>query len=108
MAPVAFDELPLHDAILYNVSVDWKARTCRASLAVFLRPKANAVPCVLEWEGVREVRIPIRQDWGPSASINDHHMKEPGYYAIGMQSGDTLVIEADAVTFQERSAVDAA
>src|SRR4051794_39271938 len=91
-----FDEWRLHDAVVYEIVVDWNQRTCRMTAAAFMERGAAAVPCVLLWTGVRSARISIEEPWGPSAYVNSQK-QEGRVFRIEMQSGDDIVIEADAV-----------
>ena len=94
-----FNDLPLHDAALNELRVDWKARTCFAELAAFVdgfdRP---AQPRRLIWKNVQEVMIPFRAPWGGSAQINSAR-EEKGGYLVEMQSGDVIRIVAESVEF---------
>ena len=69
-ALLSFEDLPLHDAVLREVVVDWKTQSCRVHVSAFLDPGAAAVPCTLAWTAVKEVRVPMFRPWGPSTSIN--------------------------------------
>jgi hypothetical protein len=51
-----FDSLPLHDAVLYRVSLEWEQRVFSAEVAIFLDCSKPAVPALLSWNGVRSVR----------------------------------------------------
>jgi hypothetical protein len=104
-APLSFEDLPLHDAVLREVVVDWKNRSCRVHVSAFLDPGAAAVPCTLTWTDVKEVRVPMFCPWGSSVSINRQAKEGSTRYLIEVQSGDVIVIEAaDGVFERDTSA----
>jgi hypothetical protein len=88
--------LPLHDAVLRSVAIDWELKSCRFNLVAFSQPGASAMPHVLEFSGVTSLHMPHAEPWGPSSSINSASCSEHGF-RIEMQSGD--VIEVDALHF---------
>lgn len=90
-----FDALPLHDAVLSRVSLEWEQRVVSAEVAIFLDCSKPAIAAVLTWHGVRSVRLPCAAPWGPSAFIDKQYKTGPSTYAIAIQSGDVLEIEAD-------------
>jgi hypothetical protein len=102
--PLTFEELPLHDAVLRRIVVDWEGRTCRVHLAVFLAPHADAVPCTLTWTDVTEIRVPMLSPWGPSVFINSTAKEGSSRYLIEVQSGDVIVIEAGKNVFERDTA----
>jgi hypothetical protein len=85
----------LHDATLVSVSVDWVL----GSASIHLRPvsRAGAPSAVtIEASGIRHVEIPRRSPWGPSVSVNQV-IGESGRLVIEVQSGDSIVVEADEI-----------
>jgi hypothetical protein len=78
---------PLHDAVLEEVRVDWKAATCVADITTANGKKK------IEWSEVSGVTIPRHEPWGPSVCI-DAMRHEEGVYIIQMQSGDVIRINA--------------
>jgi len=102
-----FEELPLHDAVLRDVVVDWKNQSCRVHVSAFVDRTAAAVPCTLTWTAVREVRVPMLSPWGPSIFINSQSKEGSGRYLIEVQSGDVIVIEADHGVFERDEAAAA-
>ncbi|HET7539922.1 MAG TPA: hypothetical protein VFK05_08620 [Polyangiaceae bacterium] len=101
-----FDALPLHDAVLYRVSLEWERRVASAEVAIFLDCSKPAVPAVLSWNGVRSVHLPCAEPWGPSVFIKKQYKTGPRSYAIEVQSGDVLEIDADGFSLARRDAVE--
>jgi hypothetical protein len=92
-----FNDWPLHDGVVYDVTVDWKQRTCQIRAAAFVERNAAAVPCILAWTGVRSVRVSMEEPWGRSVCVNSQEQAGQ-VFRIEMQSGDDIVIEAEAAT----------
>lgn len=103
-----FDALPLHDAVLSRVSLEWEQRVFSAEVAIFLDCSKPAVPAVLSFDGVRAVRLPCGAPWGPSAFINRQWKLGPKTYAIEIQSGDVIEIDADGFVLAPRETASAA
>ena len=95
-----FQEWPLHDAVLKTISIDWVERTCCMRVLAFLEKHQPAVACSLVWTGVTHVDVPIRELWGPSQFINSQQVDSAARYAIEMQSGDTIRVEASCAAFE--------
>jgi hypothetical protein len=91
--------LPLHDAVLHLVRVDWERRTCVAELDVFLDRTKDAVPRLLTWYAVKEASIPHHDPWGPSTFVNSARFEPSNVYIIEMQSGDEIRITAERFEF---------
>jgi hypothetical protein len=85
---------PVHDAVLRELVVDWKARICRAYLSVPFEPGKYAVPCVVVWSGVTHLNVPMRHPWGSSVFVNTLRIGSDGEYLLEMQSGDLVEIKA--------------
>ena len=84
----------MHDWTLLSVQVDWETGRAELIFSCYLR---DAVSLVVE--GLVDLHLPRRHDWGPSVSINT--VKGPsatdgGLQAleIEMQSGDYIRIVA--------------
>ncbi|MGD1001703.1 MAG: hypothetical protein ABSA67_13500 [Candidatus Brocadiia bacterium] len=91
--------LPLHDAVLYCLRVDWSSRTCTADMSAFVDGLNHwAQPRRLTWKKIQEVVIPLREPWGPSEQINSARQEE-GAYLVEMQSGDVIRIVAESIEF---------
>jgi hypothetical protein len=92
-------KLPLHDAVLKNLRVDWASRTCIAEVSAFVDGLARpAQERRITWKKVQEAVIPLRAPWGRSAQINSAR-EEEGSYLVEMQSGDVIRIVAEGVEF---------
>ncbi len=89
-----FEKLPLHDAVLHTIQVDWAARSCVLTLDT-----SEADNCQLVFAGVTELVLPRHEPWGPSASINSLASGDPTNFTIEMQSGDVLSIDATSWQF---------
>ena len=87
--------MDFHDATLLSVTADWSAGTA----AVHLRVAAAEQPIVITAGGVRDVRVPRQQPWGPSVSVNSLDLTLTRL-TIEMQSGDTIVIDAESFVIQ--------
>jgi hypothetical protein len=99
-----FSSLPLHDATLKLLRIDWTQRTCVAELDVFLDRSQDAVPGILTWHAVTDIVVPHRDPWGPSTFINASRFEPPAVYVIEMQSGDHIRITAEHFEFSTPSA----
>jgi len=97
-AATNFGSLPLHDAILKELRVDWSARTCVAEIDAFVDRKKDAQPRKLVWQKVSKISVPHEEPWGPSVFINAVRQEE-NCYIVEMQSGDQLRIHAEAFEF---------
>ncbi|HET8656195.1 MAG TPA: hypothetical protein VFL93_11815 [Longimicrobiaceae bacterium] len=94
----AFARLPLHDALLDRIIIDWRAHTCVIEVRAFLARGEWAQTAELHFRGVSDVRVPHRAPWGESVSINSVGA-ESDDYVLEVQSGDEIRIRADAVEF---------
>jgi len=95
---IKFSSLPLHDAILKALYVDWMVRTCSADVEVFVARDQEAQPRKIIWQKVRKIILPHEDPWGPSVFINAVRQDEH-CYIIEMQSGDEIRIDAETVDF---------
>ena len=93
---MSLDELPLHDAVLSAVHINWE--TARGELE--LRP-VGSKPHSLVFEEFVSIELPRRETWGRSASVNAARQIGPGLFEIELQSGDILRIEAPRWTYVE-------
>jgi hypothetical protein len=94
MSPAEFANLPLHDAVLHELRVNWSDRKCVADLAAFVEgPSSMAQARRLIWTDVAEVIIPQRCPWGASAHVNSVR-EEKGWFVVEMQSGDLIRVAA--------------
>jgi hypothetical protein len=88
----------MHDWTLISVQFKWKAGRVVLS---FRTPEAEVSSLVAE--GVFDLHVPQKKDWGPSVSVNEirgpsGNMSGRQKLEIEMQSGD--VIEIEAVSFE--------
>jgi hypothetical protein len=88
----------MHDWTLLSISLDWKA----ARVTVLLRTRGR-VTRTLIGNDVVDIKIPKRQEWGPSVSVN--HTSEvtseaaaTTHLKIEMQTGDVIEIVAGTFT----------
>lgn len=88
-----------HDWILVSINFDWQS----ASLNIHLQDLARSNRLLIA-EGVSEFRVPRKNEWGPSISVNEVTESEVQAgdgkcLQIEMQSGDTIVIKAKKIIF---------
>jgi hypothetical protein len=89
-------DLPLHDALLLSVHLDYLEGTCVLRLA----PVASG-ECELSFHGVSDFSAPRQQPWGPSHSVNE--VRSAGIaYEVELQSGDVLRVVADSWSHKAR------
>jgi hypothetical protein len=101
-----FVELPLHDALLHELTVDWvNARLC-VRLSVFFAKGTDAAPTELIFYGVTGIDATRENPWGPSVFVNSPSFEPPDIYALEMQSGDVIKVRAESfdLTRTERGA----
>jgi hypothetical protein len=94
-----FGALPLHDAVLKELRLDWSAGICVAELVAFtdgLQKPARAAKLI--WKKTQEVIAPHRAPWGGSVHIN-HAREEDGWFVLEMQSGDVIRVAAESFEF---------
>ena len=83
--------LPLKDATLVRLTVEWQEGVCVADIRGSLRPGSRTAR--LRWTGVTSIEIPHSAPWGPSASILEGRGPlRQGRYEMTMQSGDMIAI----------------
>jgi len=95
-----FADLPLHDAVLRNIEVEWEAKQCRLVITMARKASASTDLCTIEFEGVSRLSIPHDEPWGPSSSINTLSAT-PSAYQVEMQSGDIIEIQASKFSFKQ-------
>jgi hypothetical protein len=91
-----FSALPLHDALLDRIVIDWDARSCLLHLRAFLDTAGDAQPCIICFRETTGVTAPHQAPWGESVHVN-RLWAEVGTFFIEMQSGDVIRIDAEAV-----------
>lgn len=100
MSPI--DSLPLHDALVVNLRLDWGAAILEIDLLVFSQKGKEASPHTLLFSGVSNFEAPRKSPWGESVSINSVEQTDSGC-KIEMQSGDLLVVEAASYEFKPKN-----
>lgn len=91
----SFDALPLHDAVVRTIEIDWEKKLCRFRLSVVSRSSNDAL---LAFEGVTWLSMPHNEPWGSSSSVNSGSGAS-GSFRIEMQSGDIIEITATSYAF---------
>jgi len=90
---LSFDNLPLHDAVLKTIVVDWGSAEIILSVFAFVIKGEAAVPYLLKFSSVTMFEGSRFNEWGASNSILD--AKASGTeFTIQMQSGDVIKIKA--------------
>jgi hypothetical protein len=84
----------MHDWMLMKIEFDWQA----ARVTVFLEDSTCTGRSLIA-EGVHDMHIPRKNEWGPSVNVNEVHEIESmssGLHRlkIEMQSGDVIQIVA--------------
>ena len=92
------ENLPLHDAIVDSINVNWVTKEVVINLKVFSKKGENAIPHSLIFKQVKSIKIPHESPWGESESINSASV-ESGICQIEMQSGDVISILAKDFRF---------
>ena len=98
MSTADFATLPLHDAVLHALHVNWADRTCIADVAAFIVPRKDAEPKKIVWRGVTAISVPHEDPWGPSTCVNAVR-QEQNCYIIQMQSGEEIRITEESLEF---------
>ena len=98
MDSTTFNALPLHDARVSDVVVDWEKKRCRFKLSVFTTPGRSAKPHTLTFEGVTLLVMSHEEPWGPSSFVNSLSSSN-GHFKIEMQSGDIIEVRATTCAF---------
>lgn len=95
---MTFNSLPLHDASLEAIDIDWETARCDLRF----RP-VNLPAHRLVFEGFTNIQLPRRESWGSSSSVNSLVQPRDGSFEIELQSGDTIRIEASYWAFRPES-----
>jgi hypothetical protein len=93
MEPDSFEALPLHDAVLRLVEINWEKKRCVLHVSTLNPTSGTAAPYTLVFEGVTLLSIPHNEPWGPSSCINSASSVVDGF-KIEMQSGDIIEVKA--------------
>ena len=86
----------MHDWTLLSILVHWRSRLVELKFR-----DLNSQEVIIGVEGFLELRVPRRDEWGPSVSVNNvtGPKRQPNgnqRLIIQMQSGDSIDIEASA------------
>ena len=95
---IGFQALPLHDAVLHRITINWSGARAELSLSAFVDKDTLAVPHKLIFAEVKDVSCPHLSPWGDSNSINNTSVLS-GEYKIEMQSGDVITVKCDDFEF---------
>lgn len=87
----------MHDWTLVRIRLDWRD----ARVTIELEDSTFTVRRLIA-EGVRELRVPKANEWGPSVSVNEVSEIEAEHgqgrcLRIEMQSGDVIQIVAERI-----------
>ena len=92
----------LHDAVLERLELAWESGT--TMIVVRYQGARDGRTGAIKCTGTRCVHCPRDFPWGPSVAINEVRVnasQESTRVEIEVQSGDTLVVVASAVIFEE-------
>ena len=90
MTAIEFDALPLHDATLSTLTIEWPRRSCTLVFTLVHQPGQSPSAGTLTFDGLREASLPLQEPWGRSNSVNAASCPEAGVFVIELQSGDQL------------------
>lgn len=97
MPSVALDQL--HDATLLTIQFDWNSGACVATFRG--APNVPGGAFRLRWTDVSDLHVPRTLDWGPSISVLSAREDPTGRYALHLQSGDVITIQAGSVALEQ-------
>lgn len=91
----------MHDWTLLTLMVDW----VRGMVTITFR-NSQSQEVFLIGEGLSDFRVPKREEWGGSVSVNEvvgPKKLENGnlYFSIEMQSGDKIEMEAMSISLPD-------
>jgi hypothetical protein len=89
-----FDQLPIHDATLKEIQIEWAEGTCTLNIDTHSGTASSLV-----FQGVTRISVSRDFPWGRSVSVNAARQTEAGRYDIEMQSGDTVSVCASSWQF---------
>jgi hypothetical protein len=93
----------MHDWTLVTLLLEW----FKGIVTITLK-NSNSNEFFLVAEGLADLKVPKREDWGESVSVNEvdgPRVLENGnsYISIEIQSGDKIEIEAKSISLLEGS-----
>ena len=94
--------LPLHDAILGEININWENRIVEIHLQAFVKQGSKALPHLLKFEGVSNIEVPHNSPWGESFFVNDVSLVDD-CCEVEMQSGDVVKIVAESFSFEPKT-----
>ena len=94
------EDLPLHDAVLYSITLLWEEARAELSLAAFIDLEKDALPHKLIFFDIEHLDCPHLAPWGDSVFIRSAN-EASGMYSIEMQSGDVLTFKCRGFEFVE-------
>ncbi|NMP01462.1 hypothetical protein HHE94_01810 [Pseudoalteromonas arctica] len=94
----SIETLPLHDAILNTININWENRSVIFNLNVFTVKGGDALSHQLTFENASNIEVPHNSPWGDSIFINGVSIIEDNY-EIEIQSGDVIKITAEKYSF---------
>ena len=92
----------MHDWILVSVAMDWSEGSGTINFANNKNEKH-----FIRLEGLAELKMPRREEWGPSKYVNEVEtpvkLDNGNFYcSIEIQSGDKIEIEAASIVLPSR------
>jgi hypothetical protein len=91
----------MHDWTFVALMVDWLN-----GVVTFTFKNSSSTEVFLVAEGLADLKVPKREDWGESVSVNE--VKGPmvlengnSYLAIEIQSGDKIELEARSISLPD-------
>jgi len=94
-----FSSLPLHDAVVESITLDWGMGVCTIALRLCGAMAPEPRQRKLVFSNVTELVVPRDEPWGSSSQVNGQHKDGPEFQ-IEMQSGDTVVVKAEAFSLE--------
>ena len=94
-----FDELPLHDASIVSILYKWESHSAKLTGKYYCAKEEKIIGYSLDFQNVKLLDIPHKENWGPSSQINSTATNEQSFI-VEMQSGDVLFIEAEDFEFK--------
>lgn len=91
----------MHDWTFVALMVDWLK-----GVVTFTFKNSSSTEVFLVAEGLADLKVPKREDWGESVSVNEVEgpiVLENGnsYLAIEIQSGDKIELEARSISLPD-------
>jgi hypothetical protein len=83
MSPIDFNRLPLHDATLKSICIDWETKLCTIDCVTHVGTRK------IQFDGVTSFETTLQDSWGPSSYVL-RCAQGGGVDRIEMQSGDVV------------------